>query len=137
MCVQSRRGFVLESETKTSGIPYADSFKTKIQFIVTALKPTRCHFRISGCVEWIGKPPFVKGFIQNEVNKGQKKAFAKYFTILETQFLGGRKRKVTKDEESLTVEEKQPSYYKNRWLLLAIVVVLLGILFSNSVTWMA
>lgn len=121
------------------GVPFGETFKTTVQYYVQAVGEGKCHLRISGDVEWVGKPPLMKGVILREVRKGQQRAFRLLLYML-IQFASGRKKKKGEESMELDLDVDLPAdaaEERRRWRLymsisLAVLILVAAVVIANS-----
>ena len=137
-----RKALLVPLDKFNVGVPYSESFETLVQFYVKALGNGKCQIRISGGVEWTGKPPLIKGIILREVRKGQDRAFNIMLQMLTRAALGKRKSRTEGEEDDMLDMMLESDLQLSRrevwqkWLLyisvaLALISILLGLAIAN------
>jgi hypothetical protein len=61
---------ILESESFNEGVPYADAFSVRSQFIITFIDKNKCNLKVKSLIFYLKKPNFIaRGIVFNMVLK--------------------------------------------------------------------
>ena len=114
----SSRGFILEVDTYTPEVPFGETFRTSILYLVEGREDGATWLSISSACAFTGKRPFIAGQIEAGVRKGTNETFVGLRDLIFESVEGPRGKK---KRSSRTVKSGD-GFFPLRLLLLVLFV---------------